>query len=57
MGILIVFLYILFGLVTTVLVSIVARVTQQSALTMMELVLTLFFWPYFLVAAIVHLNY
>ncbi len=56
MSILIIFLYILFGLVTTALVSIAAHIMQENLLSMAEIVLTLLFWPYFLVALIVRLN-
>ncbi len=56
MAALIIVLYILFGLVTVGLVSLDARMTQGRPLSMAEIVIGLFFWPYFLVAVIIHLN-
>lgn len=56
MAALIISLYILFGVLTTALVSIAAQLMQEDLLSMAEIVLTLLFWPYFLVALIVRLN-
>ncbi len=56
MVVLIIVLYIIFGLITTALVSLASSVTEQRMLSMAEIVLTLFFWPYFLVALIIHMN-
>ncbi len=56
MAALIIVLYIVFALVTVALVSLDAHVTEDRALSMAEIVFVLFFWPYFLVATIIHLN-
>ncbi len=56
MAVLIIVLYIIFALVTVALVSLDANATQEHTLSMAEIVLILIFWPYFLVATIIHLN-
>ncbi len=56
MAVLIIILYIVFGLITTALVSFESIESQQHTLSVAEIGLILIFWPYFLVALIVHLN-
>jgi hypothetical protein len=56
MVVLIIVVYVIFGLVTTGLVSLAASATEGRVLSPAEMVLTLLFWPYFLVALIIHLN-
>ncbi len=56
MAVLVITLYILFALVTVALVSLDAHATEDRALSMAEIVFVLIFWPYFLVATIIHLN-
>ncbi len=56
MAALIIVLYIVFALVTVALVSLDAHATEDRALSMAEIVFVLFFWPYFLIATIIHLN-
>ncbi len=56
MAVLLIFLYIVFALITVALVSFDANTTQERTLSMAEIVLVLIFWPYFLIALIIHLN-
>jgi hypothetical protein len=56
MTLLIIVLWLLFGVVTVALVSLAARYMESRQLDMSEIVLVLLFWPYFLLALIVRIN-
>ena len=56
MFLLIIILWLLFGLVTVALVSLAAHHIENRQLDMPEIVLAFLLWPYFLVALIVRLN-
>ena len=56
MLLLIIILWLLFGLVTVALVSLAAHYIENRQLDMPEIVLAFLLWPYFLVALIVRLN-